>query len=238
VPEAERSAARRFPETRWSRIARLGDEGDPERLEILNLLLSRYWKPVYYYCRTLRRLCPSEAEDLTQDFFAMVLSRVNFAALTPERGSFRGFLKTALRRFVISADRSRAARHRRERGAPFPFAEAESGWHPPDAASPEEAFDRAWARAVVDEMLEELRGELLAEGKDLHYEVFRAYCLDPADGVSYRSLAEAHGLKEEDVRNHLRLVRRRGREILRRLASDYLLPGQDVEAEVRFLLQS
>jgi biotin operon repressor len=71
----------------------------------------------------------------------------------------------------------------------------------------------------------------------IQYALFREYCVDPEGGaLSYGDLARKHGVSEDDVRNHLRAVRQRGREVLKAMLRDYLLPGEDVEAELRFIL--
>src|SRR5262245_53156306 len=232
------SDPRRFPDTHWSQLMAASNVADPAHVEHLNKLLQRYWKPTYHYVRAMRRLSAEDAEDLTQGFFTMILSRVDLSSLSPERGSFRGFLKTALRRFLI--DQERRPPGRRENPGPprFPFAEAEAEFprQQAETLSPEDAFDRQWARDVMAEALERLRGELEAEGKALYYEVFREYSLDGTEDVSYDDVAQRHGLKADDVRNYLRLVRQRGRETLRAMLRDYLFPGENVENELRFIV--
>ena len=87
-----------------------------------------------------------------------------------------------------------------------------------------------------------LEQELKAEGKALHFELFREYCLEPSapDGksgdVSYEALARKHKVSLDDVRNGLRAVRQRGRELLKEMLRDYLFPGENVEDELRFIL--
>lgn len=226
---------REFPATRWSQLLVLADPAHPRHREHLERLCLLYWKPVYHYARAIRDLSAEDAEDLVQQFFQMVLSRVDFAALSPDRGSFRGFLKTALRRFVVGDERRRAAREPRGGARLFRFDEAEAEWRAASApeVAPEVAFDRRWARAVLDAALSRLREECAEPA----YSLFREYCLDPAAGEpSYADLARRHGVGEDDVRNRLREVRQRGREILKEMLRDYLLPGEDVEAELRFIL--
>ena len=101
--------------------------------------------------------------------------------------------------------------------------------------SPEEAFDREWTRGVLLAGVARLREELAAAGKQLYYDLFREYCLEERE-ISYEDVAREHGVKPDDVRNHLRVVRQRLREILRDLLKDYLASGQDVETELRFIL--
>jgi RNA polymerase sigma-70 factor (ECF subfamily) len=231
-PPTPRADQRRFPPTEWSRILDAAADDAAGRAAALDALLRRYWKPLYCYVRALRPLAPADAEDLTQGFFSMLLTRVDFATLSPERGSFRGFLKTALRRFVISEERKQQVRAA-ERTLPFADAEA---LRPAEAPSPDEAFDRAWMRTVIDEMLARLRDELHAAGKDVYYDVFRQYCLEPGESLSYDEVARAHGLAADDVRNYLRVVRQRGRAIVRELVAEYLAPGESVDDELAFVL--
>jgi RNA polymerase sigma factor (sigma-70 family) len=217
------SVTHEFPETRWSQLLELRDPAHPRHAEHLERLARQYWKPVYHYVRALR---PSaDAEDLAQQFFATLLSRHDFERLSPERGSFRGFLKTALRNFLVSADRAAAARPRL-----FPFEEAEAAWKD-DRLSPEQAFDREWARGVLVEATARLRQQSTTAA----FGIFREYCLEES-GASYGELARKHGVTEDNVRNRLRESRLRLREILEEMLRDYLSPGQSVEEELRFIL--
>lgn len=221
-----------FPETHWSQILDIGSPGHPRHAEHLERLARRYWKPIYYYVRAMRSFSTADAEDVTQDFFEMLLRRTDFTALTPDRGSFRGFLKTALKRFIISTERKRMVRETQM----LRFGEADRVWAEmirSGPLTPEEAFDKAWARDVLEEAMTEVRNALDIEGKPLLYAVFRDYT---AGGVTYEELAAKHGMSLDDVRNGLRETRQRGREMLKDLLRDYLFPGEDLEAELRFVL--
>lgn len=205
-----------FPETRWSQLLELRDPSHPRYAEHLERLAKQYWAPVFHYAQALNR---DDAEDLTQQFFAMLLARRDLEKLAPERGSFRGFLKTALRNFVTSAARSASIR------ATVPLPETA------DLRSPEQAFDREWARGVLAEAVARLR----RSADPVAFEIFREYCLEES-GASYADLARRHKVSEDDVRNRLRESRQRLRDLLEDLLRDYLLPGQDVDAELRFIL--
>jgi RNA polymerase sigma-70 factor (ECF subfamily) len=205
-----------FPETRWSQLLELRDPTHPRYAEHLERLAKQYWSPVFHYAQALSR---ADAEDLTQQFFAMLLARRDLEKLAPERGSFRGFLKTALRNFVTSAARAASLR------ATVPLPEEA------DLRSPEQAFDREWARGILADAVARLR----KESAPATFEIFREYCLEES-GASYADLARRHKVSEDDVRNRLRESRQRMRDILEDLLRDYLLPGQDLSAELRFIL--
>jgi len=226
---------REFPETHWSLLLEIQNPAHPRHAEHLQALVQAYWKPAYLYLRAIRSMSAEDAEDLTQQFFAMLLARRAFDKLSPDRGSFRGFLKTALRRFAVSAERKEAAREPRDGARLFRFEEAEA-LHVRDR-SPEDAFDREWARGVVTEMMRRLRDEFRSQGKEVYYEIFQEYCGEGSGAdVSYDDLAKKHRLSADDVRNYLRVIRQRGREVLKDMLRDYLFPGEDVEDELRFIL--
>jgi DNA-directed RNA polymerase specialized sigma24 family protein len=223
----------------------LGDPGNPNRRSNLDRLIHQYWMPVYHYVRSLRPVLAPEAEDLTQQFFTMLLERHSFEKLAPERGSFRGFLKTALRYFLIDQDRSADVRSPRDGARFFPFDQAESAWR--DArkgvpvVDPEDAFDREWARGALREAVSRLKQSLLAEGKELHFTLFADLwsdqSLEDASGnSSYARLAREHSISETDVGNYLRVVRQRLRNHLKEIVFGYLGPGENAEDEVRFIL--
>ena len=227
--------AAEFPETHWSQILEIGNPAHPAHAQHLDRLARRYWKPLYYYIRAMRDFSGPDAEEIAQDFFEMLLRRTDFAALSPERGTFRGFLKTALRRFVISAERKRVIRETQV----LRFGDLDSRWiamGQGGALTPEEAFDRAWVRDVLEEAMSSVRTGLEIEGKPKLFEIFRAYTFDGDEGLTYEALAGKYGMSVDEVRNGLRAVRERGREVMKDILRDYLFPGEDVEAELRFIL--
>ena len=252
LPEGEQQ----FPSTHWSDLLQLTDPQHPRYAETLNALIGTYWKPAYHYVRALRRVQPAEAMDLTQQFFTTLLQRGDFGKLDPDRGSFRGFLKTALRNFLVSADRHTAARRPKGDARLFSFDPADVEWMQaaaPVGEDPEAAFDKAWARLVLLESIDELERKLGQADKGLYFELFRDYCIAPT-GVdlgglgdeeeagepdvapTYGELGERYGVNEDAVRNYLRYARRQLRDIIRRRVREYLDERADVEQELRFVL--
>jgi hypothetical protein len=60
--------------------------------------------------------------------------------------------------------------------------------------------------------------------------------LEPREGESYESLALQHGIKVDDVGNHLRRAKARARAIVKAIVRDYTLPDEDIEGELRLIL--
>lgn len=219
-----------FPTTRWSELLDLRDADHPERRAYLERLARQYWKHAREYLRACG-VNTQEVEDVTQEFFTTLFSRNPFERLTPERGSFRAFLKTALRNFVIDLGRAAKVRAAVELVDAAEL-ERRAGGESPEA---EAAFDRAWAKEVLGEAVARLEREEKAAGREQAWTIFEAYCLHDDEAVTYPELARRLGLSEDDVRNRLRTSRQRLRVLLRQTVREYLGPHDDLEAELRFV---
>src|SRR2546425_1817042 len=84
-----------FATTHWSVVLSAGRSDTPRARQALERLCQTYWYPLYAYVRR-RGYSSEDAEDLTQAFFARLLSSDFFASADRERGRFRSFLLTAL----------------------------------------------------------------------------------------------------------------------------------------------
>ena len=140
---------RDFPSTSWNLIRGAGKS----QREHLERLIYLYWKPAYLYLRASGRKSVEDAKDLTQDFFARLIERKDWERLSPERGSFRGFLKRALKNFMIDAARREQARRPGEGLFLFRFEEVRDA-HP--TVDPERAFDREWIKTVLRDSIKDL----------------------------------------------------------------------------------
>ena len=87
-----------FAETAWGMVERARDTSPEIRQGGLEELSRSYWKPVYHYLRVAWAKSNEDAKDLAQAFFLWLTDRQALKKYTPERGSFRTFLKALLRR--------------------------------------------------------------------------------------------------------------------------------------------
>jgi RNA polymerase sigma-70 factor (ECF subfamily) len=218
-----------FPSTIWSEILAAADSGNAERGDRLDALCRRYWKPVYAFVCAAWPRRRGEAADLTQAFFAYFLEKRVVERMDPERGSFRRYLKRALRSFLIDAQRHDAVR--RPAAPLIPLGEVPEV---PAGSSPEEAYDRTWVEDLVASALEHLRLELAGEDRSSYWELFRAH-YDPPESPGYRQLAEKFGLETGDVRVRLEFCRRILRRYLRERIREYVATDTDVEQELKEL---
>lgn len=227
-----------FPATSWTLILDARGEGGDARA-CLDRLISLYWRPVYWYVRNRWHASREQAKDLTQDFFATVLvERKALDDLRESRPRFRAFLRSCLENFLLSRARD-ASRQKRGGGAAI----ASLSVVDPDASdldvsaeglSPEKAFDRAWAQAILEDCTNALREIYCSTGREPYWRVFARYHL-AGDEPSYEACATELGMKPHDVQNRLRHARRTLRGLVRERVRDTLANPDDLESELRLL---
>jgi RNA polymerase sigma factor (sigma-70 family) len=226
------SAVSRFPTTSWSRIQR-----SLASREELGTLLAAYWGPVYAYIR--RRGHDREtAKDLTQGFLTQVLlERELLANADQNRGRFRSYCLTALRRYLIDE-------HRREHGrAPSrPVITIPTDQELLDAAEPTEsddptqAFDRQWATTILNLVMERVEADCQSRGLDAHWAIYEARIFRPAcsgcEPVDVEQLASEHGVADAKVYSMLNTVKRKVRNTLEAIVLETLEDPSDLDREL------
>jgi RNA polymerase sigma-70 factor (ECF subfamily) len=226
-----------FATTHWSVIVAASRSDSAAQDHALATLCRSYWPPVYAYIRR-RGHKPEDAQDLTQEFFSRLLAKEWLAGIEPQISRFRSFLMTAVSRFLANEyDRSMAAK----RGGgvlPLNLEHAEAvcrgPWTSPE--SPERAYDRRWALAVLDQALNRLREETTASGKTQQFERLERFLSREADDGEYAALAREWGMSAGAVGVGVHRLRQRYREWVRtEIAATLSDPGL-VEEEMRHLL--
>ena len=147
-------------------------------------------------------------------------------------------MKTCLRNFLV--DRARAEQRVKRGGGVHHLAleDGDGGLELPDpgGASPEECLDAEWRRGVFARALEELEQELRAGGRDVAWEVFRAYFVDDEE-LDYAALAARHGITKADVSNHLQRAKERFRGALRRVVIETVGDDDELRAELAWVFE-
>lgn len=223
-----------FPSTRQSVLASLGDLSASGRDRNLERLIALYWKPVYCLIRRIGAASNEDAKDLTQDFFVRVVLEGSLAErYSPDKGSFRAYLKTSVRNFVRNERRDGT---RLKRGSPLSLEIGDFDLSAvlPDAHAlpPDELFDAAWRNVVLGKALHQLQERL---GADV-FEVFRRYDLDGDGGnATYDSIAKALGISADTVKNHLTRAREEFRAAVRSVVCGTVADSRDLSTELREL---
>ena len=115
-------------------------------------------------------------------------------------------------------------------------AEARYAVEPADDMTPERLFDRRWALAVLDHVLDRLRGEYAEGGRAKLYAAIEPCLSSGARAVNYAQVARELKMAEGAVRVAVHRLRRRYRDLLRyEIAQTVDSPGQ-VEEEISYLL--
>ncbi|MBI4618094.1 MAG: sigma-70 family RNA polymerase sigma factor [Planctomycetes bacterium] len=224
-----------FPDTRWESI--LDARDGKGRRDHLERLCRDYWKPVYLFIRHDGRRPNEEAKDLTQAFFARLLSGDFLAGLDPSKGRFRTFLKACLRHFLFDARKEQRTLKRGKGATVLSLDDAEL----PVAAhgtAPEAAFDREWLRGILEDAVAETERSLAAGGPDSAFRFFRRVDLDPAAGgarPTYAEVAREFAVPEQAVKSGVALVRRRLRGAIQARVRSYCASDDEADREMREL---
>ena len=229
-----------FATTRWSIVlaARSGRDEDSRRA--LTTLCSQYWYPLYAYLRR-RGHDTSDAQDLTQGFFASLLEKDGLQSVDPERGRFRAFLLAAIKHYAAN---ERDRRHAQKRGGrqqvlSFDFGEAESRYlrEPENPQTPESLFQRRWALTLLDKVTTTLEQEYSASGRADLFRSLQPY-LAGDEARSYGDVATALGMTDGAVRTATHRLRRRFGQLLRAEIAQTVSQAEDVDEEIRALFNA
>lgn len=243
-PHEQPSAAgqEQFLTTHWSVVSLAAGEIDtPESAAALERLCRTYWYPLYAYVRR-RGHDPHTAQDLTQEFFAHLLSTQALATVDPSRGRFRSFLLASLRNLL--ANEWKHGRRQKRGGGAVVFsldaAEAEERYQlePTDDSNPESTYERKWAEALLERVLSRLREECDASGRTQRFETLKVFLLDDKGTVSLSEAAQRLGLTVVAVKGVIHRLRQRYREIFRDEVASTVGRMEDIDEEIRHLLQA
>ncbi|RPH40845.1 MAG: sigma-70 family RNA polymerase sigma factor [Planctomycetota bacterium] len=234
-----RAKARRFRTTHWSLVTAARGGSTPEARTALSELCLQYRLPVYEYIRR-RGYTTSDADDLTQQFFAFVLEKDTLEAADPERGRFRCFLLGCINHFLADeADRSRAMKRRPEGGwLPLDAVTGEPGFQARtvDRMDPEKLYLRDWATAVIKSGELALEEEYRSRGRGRAFERLRDFIAVDGGEQNCRAAARELDTSETHVRVLVFRMRKRLRELVAREVAQTVDVPEDVEAELQVLL--
>ncbi|MEO8044452.1 MAG: sigma-70 family RNA polymerase sigma factor [Spartobacteria bacterium] len=235
----------RFNTTRWSLIlSSLGGQGEEEKArEALAQLCRIYWRPIFaFICRQGRST--EDAQDLTQEFFLMILKSNLLERADADRGRFRSLLLKSLQNFLIDAHTMAQAK---KRGGEARFvawdewlAEAPSRLTLPSSAldkwPPERIFDVRWAATVAEHAFRRLQEECESRGRRRVFDALSGALTAEREDISYEVLARELGTATPEIKRVLHQLRRRFRQLLRAEVAGTVERPEDVDEELRYLV--
>jgi RNA polymerase sigma-70 factor (ECF subfamily) len=227
-----------FQTTHWSEVIDARATNPDRQTEVVNALITRYWKPVYCYLR--RKGCSNEqAKDLTQGFFYEVaLGRNLFAQADQKKGKFRTFLLTALDRYSRDVYEMDNAQKRKPEGqlASLDTEQMAGRLDSQQSSRPEEVFHYAWASDVLNEVLATVKVECCQNQRQAYWEVFHGKVvvpiLDNCDPSALKDLCSNLAIKDEQTAsNMISYVKKQFQSTMRRHLRQFVSSDSEVEEE-------
>jgi DNA-directed RNA polymerase specialized sigma24 family protein len=227
-----------FATTHWSVVLAAGQDDTPQSAAALERLCGTYWYPLYAYVRR-QGYDVADAQDLTQGFFAHILSRGFLKRASPARGKFRSFMLGSLKYFLAD-EWAKLQAQKRGGGRALvcldaQTAEARYRLEPVDLMDAEKLFERRWATALLDRVLERLEEEFAKEGSKPDFDQLRPFLLGEKSSVTYAEVAAAAQMTEGALKVAVHRLRQRYRGLFREEVAHTVEEPSEIEDEVRHL---
>jgi len=230
---------RRFQTTRWTLVLAAGGDAGVDAEEALAVLCEAYWGPVYAFIRRSGHDADA-SRDLTQAFFLRVLEKDFFGQARPERGRFRSFLLSSVKNFLAN---ERDREHAIKRGGgrvPISLdvqaAERTYTIEAVDDVTPDHLYVRRWAFTVLGAALARLGHRYERGGRGELFGRLKPFLT--GDEPPYAELAATLELSEGALRVAVHRMRRHFSAALRETIAETVERPDDVDDELRFLLQA
>jgi RNA polymerase sigma-70 factor (ECF subfamily) len=160
--------------------------------------------------------------------------------LRHQEGKFRSFLLTFVKRFLSDA-RDRAGAQKRGGGKSFISADETSAEErylseAVNGSTPDQIFERRWAQMVMDRALSRLREEYVGGGKAELFDQLKEIQPGEHGESSYAEIGARLGLAEGTIKSAVHRLRRRHRELLREEIAQTVARPEEIDEEIRNLL--
>jgi RNA polymerase sigma factor (sigma-70 family) len=244
TPGNDQSAKPRnyFATTHWSVVLTAGRQDTTRSTVALEKLCQTYWFPLYAYVRR-RGFSAHDAQDLTQGFFETLLKRRSLANADPNRGRFRSFILGAMNHFLTDeCQKGRAQKRGGGQAQPISLdlaaAEGRFNLEPALAPAPDLTFEKEWANALLEAVLNRLQEEYAKDDKSALFDILRVFLTAGQETISYPELATRLGMTEGNVRVAAHRLRKRYRELLRAEVADTVSSPEEIKDELRHLFNT
>jgi RNA polymerase sigma-70 factor (ECF subfamily) len=227
-----------FVTTHWSVVLAAAVTNSPGADSALEDLCQTYWPPLYAYVRR-RGYSTTDAQDLTQEFFARLLRRNAVADVSPQKGRFRSFLLASMNHFLADEwDKSRAAKRGGGNLILTGLEEADRVACCVENSNPETVFEQRWAIALLEGVYRQLEKEYEARGKAGLFDILRGTLAAASGSISGAEMARQLQMNEGAVKVAVHRLRKRYREVLRAKIAETVSTAAEVDEELRYLFQT
>lgn len=228
--------------TRWTLVIRARGQSSEARAALAELC-DAYYSVVENFIRRQTGDAQS-TRDLAHEFFARVLAGPGLGGADRARGRFRSYLFGAVKHFLsVECARQLALKrggHASHVPLDVPADDTSPGLELADAAaeSPDAAFDRQWATAMLSRSLQRLGADMVAEGKGRQFEVLKP-CLQAGGMVlDHGQLAAELGMNANALKVAIHRLRKRFRDVVKREIADTLHDPSLVDEEMQHLISA
>lgn len=228
----------RFVTTQWSVVLAAATASSTTARRALAVLCEKYWPPLYNFIRR-QGYSPEDAQDLTQGFFASLLSSESLKNVGPDRGRFRSFLLASMKHY-LSSERKRSRAQKRG-GGQLPFSldfsreEDQLRIEPADPLTPERIYERRWVLALLDSTLARMAEEARERGEAETFKRLRPYLTREEPLAPYAEVAAVLGSTEGAVKVAVHRLRKRFAELLRAEIAETLSNSETIDEEIQYL---
>jgi RNA polymerase sigma-70 factor (ECF subfamily) len=165
----------------------------------------------------------ADAQDLTQAFFAKVLRGNFFAGAQSDDGRMRTYLLTAFTRHMADEwDKSQA----KKRGGGLEILSLDFD---------ERTFERAWARSVLEQAGAQLEMECISAGKAELFAALSPLITGDGEASAYEAISARTNISSDSLRQNVRRLRLRFRELLRVVIADTLTEPTEEQIQAELL---
>ena len=242
VPGTLQEGGAPFETTHWTVVLQASKSASDEAArKALTIFSEAYWPPLYTFVRR-RGYSPADAQDLVQGFFVHLFEQNTLSRADKEKGRLRTFLLGSLQNFLLKErERIRAIK----RGGNYQFVsfdlhlpQAEAAMFATAHLADVNAYDVAWASAIVARAWKNLRERCAAEGKSDWIDQLKPFV---AGGTALPSnqeeVARRLGTSVENLRVWLTRLRQRYRNALRAEVASTVSNPAEIDAELHYIYQ-
>jgi RNA polymerase sigma factor (sigma-70 family) len=226
-----------FATTQWSMVLAAGEKSSAKAERALEQLCRAYWYPLYAYARRCGQSC-EDAQDLTQKFFARLLTRNFIAGVSPSKGRFRDFLLVCMKHHLADArdyDQAQIRDIRKALALDGELAETRYRRELADNLSPDKFFDRKWAMELLNNATRRLREEYAKAGQSEKFAQLSACLTGERSDVSYPELASRLNMSPGDVRVAAHRMRKKFRKLFEEEVARTVASPDEFKDEIQYL---
>ena len=221
----------KFGTTRWSLIQQAAryqtSQHHSQTESSIEEWVNQYRSAMYAFLRA-RKLSREDAEDCLQGFLSYLFEKNLLHKANKEKGKFRSFILGVLKNYVSNISRYKTAQKRG--GGKEHIAIEDSDFLQDSHTSPDEIFDREWAKSILsivqDKLATQIDDEILLEFLSWNQ-----------GGRSYQSAADEIGCSLSAFKSKVLRMRRLFQQLLKEEIAQTLSVSDEfaIDEEIRAL---